>query len=172
MKFDDAPAHPVYSEAVYARDQFGWSPLRTLRIGQFKFIDAPRAELYDLAKDPRELTNILRTNAAEVTTLRSELTKLLARYPSSAKPAPTDTSATPSALQSLGYLAGTQHAAVTGVDPKDRIAEFQLFEKSLDAFDAGRIDAAIAGMQRVLALDPASTPAKQALAEYEKLRKK
>jgi choline-sulfatase len=168
MKFDDA--HAVYSESVYARDEFGWAPLRTLRIGQWKFIDAPRAELYDLEKDPRELTNVLRANSAEAITLRTELSKLLARHIPSANPAKLDTSdGTRKALESLGYLAGAQRqSAAKGPDPKDRIAEYQLFEKSLDAFYAHRLDAAIAGLRRVLAQDPGNQPAARALAEYEK----
>jgi arylsulfatase A-like enzyme len=173
MKFDDTPAHAVFSESVYARDEFHWAALRVLRIGQWKLIDAPRAELYDLEKDPRELSNILRANSAEVTTLRAELSKLLTRYAASATPPKLDTSnGTRTALESLGYLSGAQRGqpANEGPDPKDRIAEYQLFEKSLDAFYAHRLDAAIAGLRRVLAQDPRNGPAAQALAEYEKLR--
>jgi arylsulfatase A-like enzyme len=169
MKFDEPPARPVYSESVYARDEFRWAALRSLRIGQWKFIDAPRAELYDLEKDPRELTNILRANSAEAATLRAELSKLLTRYAASAQPAKLDTSTgTRKALESLGYLSGTQRpSAGKGPDPKDRIAEYQLFEKSLDAFYAHRLDAAIAGLRRVLAQDPGNAPAARALAEMK-----
>ncbi len=173
MKFDESPAHPVYSEGVYARDQFGWASLRALRVGPFKFIDAPRAELYDLDKDPRELSNILRANSAQATTLRTEMAKLLTRYAPVGKSPKLDTSsATRAALESLGYLSGTprNRPGSEGLDPKDRIAEYQLFEKSLDAFYARRLDAAIAGLRRVLAKDPQNHPAAQALAEYEKLR--
>ena len=38
----------AYAEAVYPRYHFGWSDLRTLRAGRFKYIEAPRPELYDL----------------------------------------------------------------------------------------------------------------------------
>lgn len=172
MKFEEAPAHAVYSESVYARDEFGWGALHTLRIGRFKFIDAPRAELYDLEKDPRELSNILRANSAEVTTLRTELAKLLTRHAPDGKAPKVDTSGgTRSALESLGYLSGTQRNAnaSAGPDPKDRIAEYQLFEKSLDDYYAHRLEAAIAGLRRVVALDQQNMPAKQALAEYEKI---
>jgi choline-sulfatase len=169
MKFDESPAHAIYSESVYARDEFGWAALRALRIGQWKFIEAPRAELYDLEKDPRELTNILRTNSAEATTLRAELSKLLTRYVPSANPVKVDTSkGTKTALESLGYLSGAlRPSAGTGPDPKDRIAEYQLFEKSLDAFYSHRLDAAIAGLRRVLAQDPGNQPAARALAEMK-----
>jgi arylsulfatase A-like enzyme len=166
-------AHGVYSESVYARDQFGWAPLRSLRMGEWKLIEAPREELYDLVKDPHEMTNLVRGNAAEVTTLRAELAKLLARY-EKAKPAMAEPSGgTKNALGSLGYLAGSQRnpPGNTGADPKDRIAEYQLFEKGLDAFYANRLDEAIGDLRRVVKQDPGNKPAAEALAEGEKQRK-
>jgi choline-sulfatase len=160
------PQHAIYAESVYARDQFGWAPLHTLRVGQFKFIDAPRAELYDLGKDPAEATNLARTNAAEVTTLRTELTRLRSRYTAAKpqQPAPDKREA----LRSLGYLSGNNVASTNAPDPKDRIAEYQLFEKALDDYYANRIEAAIANLRRVIAKDPANKPAAAALAEFQK----
>jgi choline-sulfatase len=166
MNFDEAPAHAVYSESVYGRDQFHWAALRALRIGQWKLVDAPRAELYDLEKDPRELSNLLRANSAEATTLRTELSKLLTRYAPSGN-APVRDNSTRAALKSLGYLAGSQRnrSATEGPDPKDRLPEYRLFEKSLDAFYAHRLDAAIGGLRRVLAQDPGNLPARGTLGQ-------
>ena len=48
---------PVYGESMYARDHLGCSPLRSIRFGRYKYIDAPKPELYDLAADPRETQN-------------------------------------------------------------------------------------------------------------------
>ena len=50
----------AYSESRYGFDRFGWSPLAALRHGRFKLILAPRPELYDLASDPHEITNLYR----------------------------------------------------------------------------------------------------------------
>ena len=47
----------VFAESLYP-ERFGWSPLRALRDGRFKLIDAPRPELYDLERDPFEERNI------------------------------------------------------------------------------------------------------------------
>ena len=47
----------AYSESEYPR-RLGWSPLRALRDGRFKLIDAPRPELYDLERDPFEERNL------------------------------------------------------------------------------------------------------------------
>ena len=54
----------AYSESLYPA-RFGWSPLRALRDGRFKLIDAPRPELYDLERDPfEEREHLRRTSGA------------------------------------------------------------------------------------------------------------
>ncbi len=52
-----------YSETYYP-NQFGWSALRALRQQRFKYIDAPRPELYDLVADPAELHNLAGSSQA------------------------------------------------------------------------------------------------------------
>jgi arylsulfatase A-like enzyme len=47
----------AYAESLYPQ-RFAWSPLRAIRDGRFKFIDAPRPELYDLETDPFEERNL------------------------------------------------------------------------------------------------------------------
>ena len=42
----------AYSESLYARNHYGWSELRALRAGRYKYISATRPELYDLERDP------------------------------------------------------------------------------------------------------------------------
>jgi arylsulfatase A-like enzyme len=48
----------AFSESWYPRFHYGWSELQAVRDGAFKFILAPARELYDVAKDPGELTNL------------------------------------------------------------------------------------------------------------------
>src|SRR5262249_35834350 len=45
---DEAPA---FAESLTPRIHYGWSDLRSVRDGRWKFILAPRPELYDLARD-------------------------------------------------------------------------------------------------------------------------
>jgi len=54
----DTPARELYAETFAPLLDFGWSPLRSLRSGRFKFIEAPRRELYDLERDPFEQRNL------------------------------------------------------------------------------------------------------------------
>jgi arylsulfatase A-like enzyme/Flp pilus assembly protein TadD len=52
------PDLPAYAESLFGTYHYGWSPLRALRAGGLKWIEAPRPELYDLAADPGETRNL------------------------------------------------------------------------------------------------------------------
>jgi arylsulfatase A-like enzyme len=119
----------AYSESWYPR-RFGWSPLFALREGRFKLIDAPRPELYDLARDPFEEQNLYDERRALADTLTRRLWTL-ARTARSASDAAVDSkTAVPRELRerlaTLGYVASenTRASALPRVlpDPKDCIA--------------------------------------------------
>jgi len=48
----------AYCESFTPNIHYGWSPLHSLRTTRFKYIDAPRPELYDMIEDPEELNNL------------------------------------------------------------------------------------------------------------------
>ena len=54
----EIPASAIYSESLSPRYHFGWSELYSLSEERYRFIRAPRDELYDLAQDARELQSI------------------------------------------------------------------------------------------------------------------
>ncbi|HEY3233156.1 MAG TPA: sulfatase, partial [Polyangiaceae bacterium] len=62
-----------YSETYYPTYGFGWSELRSVRTEQFKYIDAPRPELYDLASDPKESRNLVASNGAAAARMKDLL---------------------------------------------------------------------------------------------------
>ncbi|MGH9331165.1 MAG: sulfatase family protein, partial [Vicinamibacterales bacterium] len=65
----------VFAESVYPQ-RFGWSPLRALRDGRFKLIDAPRPELYDLERDPFEERNLFDERRALAEAMKRRLEAL------------------------------------------------------------------------------------------------
>lgn len=65
----------AYAESIYPL-RFGWSPIRSLRDGRFKLIDAPRPELYDLERDPFEQTNVYTDRPTTAAALSRRLTAL------------------------------------------------------------------------------------------------
>ena len=70
----------AYAESVYPQ-KFGWSPLRSLRDGRFKLIDAPRPELYDLEHDPFEGRNVYSERPATAAALNQRLSSFESGQP-------------------------------------------------------------------------------------------
>lgn len=159
--------HAVYSESIYPQRGFGWAPLRSLRTGQYKYIDAPRAELYDVAKDPSERVNVLAAHPKEAQALKAELTALMARYPPKQSSAAAEISSrTREVLKSLGYLAGgRQPARKQPADPKDKLPEAEAYENGLAFLYSARYEKAIATFQRIVTRDAGNLPALCALGE-------
>ena len=161
------PHAGVFAESVHARDAFGWAALRSFRVGQFKYIDAPKPELYDLQTDPGELKNLYVKGSARAADLRGQLAKLMARYPVPRGPAAAQeiSPGTRALLDSLGYLAPGPRGAVSGaaVDPKDRLAEFRLYEDAWVQIYYHRLDAGIMKLRQLLAGDPGNLLARRDL---------
>ena len=55
---------------------YGWAKLRTLRAGGLKYIEAPTPELYDLADDPGETTNLAAERPQVARRMQGELDRL------------------------------------------------------------------------------------------------
>jgi arylsulfatase A-like enzyme len=111
----------AYAESIYP-ERLGWSPLRALRVGRFKLIDAPRPELFDLARDPFEEKDIYEERRALGATMAARAKRIAA----AGRVTPQDT--TPELrerLNALGYLTRTRTKPIAGgerlPDPKDVI---------------------------------------------------
>jgi arylsulfatase A-like enzyme/Tfp pilus assembly protein PilF len=131
------PAAPLYAESLVPRLHFGWSELRVLRAGRWKYIQAPRPELYDLARDPGETVDRLAEEGARAQGLRASLEGFLARERARERlaagagttaPAPALPAELAEKLGALGYLGGGSPATTSdpGADPKDRIEDFRI----------------------------------------------
>jgi choline-sulfatase len=127
---------PVYAESLVPLLHFGWSDLRVLRDGRYKYIQAPRPELYDLTHDPGETTNLAPAQSSRSGAMRAALGKYLdaERAATAAAAARGDSPARAVApellekLGALGYVGGAAPAetATPGADPKDMAVEFRI----------------------------------------------
>ena len=160
-----SPSH-IYSESLYAYDGFGWAPLRSLRDGVHKYIDAPRPELYNLAADPHEQVNLYTKDPARARALRDELRKLLASHAPKQPASPAAISPrTRALLASLGYLSGGPRKNAGGAlpDPKDRLEEYRLYELAQSLLYDKHLEEAAIVFRRILARDPKNTLARRDL---------
>jgi arylsulfatase A-like enzyme/Flp pilus assembly protein TadD len=150
------PETSIYSEALYARYHFGWSELTALTDDRYRFIKAPRAELYDLARDPHERQNIADERPQASEALRGALERLIAGVPIQA---PSAVSADArERLQALGYVgATTDVGAAAGddlPDPKDKRDILERYRQAVDLAGEHEWPRAIALLQQILADDP------------------
>ncbi len=165
-KGGNSPPRDVYSESSYAHDKFGWATLRSLRRGDYQYIDAPRPELYDLKNDSAESHNLLPGQTALATSYRERLTALVSTYLSAPSQAgPTAAATMPGStetLRSLGYLENASPQAAldnSGVDPKDRLFEYKRYLLAGHFARIGKAHEAAAEFQAILADDPRNLPA-------------
>jgi tetratricopeptide (TPR) repeat protein len=154
-----AGAEEIYGESLYGHSHFGTSALRTLRLGRYKYIQAPHPELYDLDQDPTETENLYDSQKSVAMDLRRRLLSL--RQAHRAQRGAVPRAALPETvqhLQSLGYLAGgaarrSADSPDAGPDPKDRIAEYEKFGEATVLAASGRLQASDAVLERLLEKD-------------------
>ena len=155
-----AARQEVYCESEYGYWHFGVSRLRSLRAGNYKYIDAPKPELYNLADDPGETVNLYSRQAPMAMALRHSLHSLRSRI-TAQTPAPPQQAPYPEVierLRSLGYVGVSTTRAegpTSSVDPKDRILEFEEYGRALMLSSFGRVNQANVILERLLAKFPA-----------------
>jgi choline-sulfatase len=110
----------LYAESFAPLLDFGWSALRSARRDGWKYIAAPRPELFNVGQDPNEMTDRVREEPARA----SELDGLVSRISGPDFTRDARTAVDPEAerrLRALGYVGGGA-TGQTGPrpDPKDR----------------------------------------------------
>ena len=151
---------PAYAETYYPKLHYGWSELRAVRVGDWKFIEAPRSELYSLRADPGEKADVVARQSGLAARLGAELAGIASAWsqvPERAAPVPDRE--TLERLRSLGYVGfGTPSVSgARGPDPKDMIGQLTAFTRLMgDATEdlrAGRRAAAAEKLSRALAIN-------------------
>lgn len=96
----------LYSESLLPT-RFGCSPLMSLVQGRWKYIQSPRAEMYDLAKDPGETTNLFGTEEKRARLFKDTLKLMVQEQIQTETTGINELDAeSREKLESLGYVAG------------------------------------------------------------------
>ncbi|HEV3058297.1 MAG TPA: sulfatase-like hydrolase/transferase [Vicinamibacterales bacterium] len=153
---------PSFAETYYPRFHFGWSELRSVRTGDFKYIDAPHPELYAPVSDPGERQNLTETKPIVARRLSAMAQSIARTLPDADRaPRPQPDADTLARLRSLGYvgLVGGGGGA-RGPDPKLMTAQYRQFgtliESSLAAIRGGRPATAVTNLKKALTINPRS----------------
>ncbi len=147
-----------YIESVAAMLDRGWAPLQGIRTEDWKYIDAPEPELYDLQNDPEENNNIIDKRPEIAKLLKEDLHGVI--KDSKMTPLPQDSESkmdedTRKKLRSLGYISGRNIGGETGRhDPKAMIDLDNLFNDAIIASETGNTEEASRMYDEVLRKQP------------------
>ncbi len=124
------PEVDSYFETYYGRLFLGWSVLKGVEWDEWKYIQAPKPELYNLQEDPGETANLIEERPEIASSMRERLNTLISTHsnPSAevAKSIPMD-SEQKEVLESLGYfteLVEVEEPDSLLPDPKDMMEEY------------------------------------------------
>jgi arylsulfatase A-like enzyme/Flp pilus assembly protein TadD len=151
---------PAYVEAMDANITRNWAPLTGIVRGQYKLIDLPVPELYDLAADPGERANLFATQGERARTLQSLLTSAVQTFTARGSTAERATLSTDARqrLQALGYIAAEASSAPRvygdGDDPKRLIEAANALNDALARFKAGARAEGIAAARSIVQAYP------------------
>ncbi len=164
------------AESWFPRFHYGWSELTSIQDGRYKLIRAPRPELYDLQRDPRELDNLAGRDPQRAADMDAALEDLLAEISSDTPraPAPVDDE-TANRLRALGYLGGTSSSGHIDddrprADPKDKIGLYTRIRQATAAAATDRLDKAVELVRAVIAEDAEVVEAHMLLGNFERQR--
>ena len=143
------PENESYAETLYGNLHFGYAPLRALRAEGWKYIEAPRAELYNLKDDPGESKNLLDLRGQAASRMRERLAGLDKGGVDAASLAVPADAGVIERLVALGYVGGAiaRGGSAAGADPKDKIQDLQSYtrdlQQALGLFRKGDVDKAL-----------------------------
>lgn len=171
-----APARDLYFESDYFQDVLGCAPLRGVLSGPFKYIDLPKPELYKLARDPAEKTNLAgaESGAPRVEKARDTLASLEKTLAGGGWVSGKTMSAEErKRLESLGYLSSSAKAAAgPACDPKDRIGYWNRSLQAQKLVKENKLDEAEALLRSLFDEDPHFIPVIEDLADLLFSRKR
>jgi tetratricopeptide (TPR) repeat protein len=145
---EQAPHRVQYVETLVPQLDFGWSPLLGVRSPGFKYVRAPRPELYDLALDPGETHDLAAERPDLVAELDALVQERLARAREGVPLAPASDHR--ELLETLGYVvpenatASISLGSTQGLDPKDGLLVVAGMIRGMTLMSQHRFDQALA----------------------------
>ena len=167
----------LYCQSEYGLNGYGWSPLEGIRQDEYKYIQAPHPELYNIHKDKKELYNLINKEAARAKSMESTLKELKAKLEKqTVAPTPKSMdSETAQKLFSLGYVfsgkvESQDHAELP--DPKERIKLLNDMDMATFYLETGHDEKALKQFEKVIIADPNNLYARYMIGMIQKKRGK
>ncbi len=169
LEGEKLPPRFYYLETFYAYLAYKWSPLRGIRFNKWKFILAPEPELYNLAEDPHETTNLYLAEEDRARALKENLKLVVSKENRAAISRAQLSPEEERKLRALGYVSASRAEIPTdiephGKDPKHMIAAVEkYFGGGMDAFVHHRLEEAREDFAQMVEIDPDNIQARMFL---------
>jgi arylsulfatase A-like enzyme/Tfp pilus assembly protein PilF len=148
-------SRPVYAETFFPRYHFGWSELLAVTDDRYRYIHAPRPELYDARADPSERVDLASQRADAVRSMAAWLEDAVGRVEAPApSPVPAEVAEN---LRALGYVGGgVRLTSGSGPrpDPKDKVGVYEAYRRAGGMHTRGQDVEAVRELRTVLADTP------------------
>jgi arylsulfatase A-like enzyme/tetratricopeptide (TPR) repeat protein len=133
----------------------GWSSLRSVRNGSWKYIRTTKPELYDLAADPTELNNLADAQPEKLQEMEIQLSDLEARLVLQSTAKVQLRPHEKRALESLGYLGGKTPEKTKGTgqelaDVKDMLPFEMLVDDAADEIARGQFEPSVTRLSEIV----------------------
>jgi tetratricopeptide (TPR) repeat protein len=154
---DEKVERASYSESIYSEIHYGWSPLFGITKGDFKYIEAPKPELYDLKNDPGETQNLVAEKSSIAKVLKKDLQEMMGQYSRKDLKGPEKMDPdTEEKLRALGYIGTTVQSTPESkkIDPKDKIHLTKAIQLAYSAAMDKNYSQAVQYIASVLQEDP------------------
>jgi arylsulfatase A-like enzyme/Flp pilus assembly protein TadD len=143
----------IYFEAMDAHLTRGWAPLAGVVREDWKYVDLPLAELYQLSADPAESRNLVTSDAERAARLARETAEWQRGGTAAIERAAVDADAA-ARLRSLGYTGGaarsTRATFTAADDPKTLLPLHEQFMDALERGGRGETSDAIAQLRAII----------------------
>ncbi len=163
----NGPDRPSYFESMSFNLVRGWAPLRGVLQERTKYIDQPIPEIYDLAADPGEVSNLASRQPERL----QVLTNLLRTFSTAAPDRPGQISASErEALRSLSYIAGSapeRHVFTEADDLKNLVTIDRDLHRASELFRENRSAEGLQMLRSVISRRPDTADAYISLAYSE-----
>ena len=159
IRGETMPARPIYFEALDAYLTRSWAPLTGVIDGDWKYIDLPEAELYDLVNDPNEQRNVIAREPQRAAALQQTVERWRPAGRAVARSSPSLDPDAAARLRALGYASvqvSPPIGRVFGVadDPKRLLDLDRRYTQALTLTGARQYDEAVQLLQSVIAERP------------------
>lgn len=151
----------IYCETLYPELNFGWSRIEGIRTRNWKYIKAPRPELYNLSEDSYEKCNLLSDQVKVVKGLGKKLVELKKKLQKrKIQPQLISDSNVLQRLESLGYFRSAKKDTSAGdlehirPDPKDMIQLIERIDRGLSYYYLESYDLAYTEFNKILEVNP------------------